>query len=232
LSWGAASDTIANLAQASAIIVGGGWAFMKFVRGRTFGYRAELDLAVDALGFDSDPVLWAHVELQNKGLSYIDISATGENLVEAAAVYADDWLPDGFVEWDDAEPINYALIFASDDWLEPGESVKDDALLPVAAPGGRRVVAYRVTARVVAPLRRRIALVRAYRRVLGEGRRLPRPLRNPSVRFQAEVVVPWGLGASGPAAVAGRPAEPSRADGLRASACRPGSRHSGEKGER
>jgi hypothetical protein len=146
------SSSISNLAQAGAIIIGGGWAYLKFVRGRTFRSRARLRLDVDRYRRGGDPALVVHVSMHNEGLSKIDLSLPDEKLVRIDAIAADDWMPDLSIDWDeDATVVRRTPLLQEHEWLEPNETVEDHLLIPVQIPGGSEPIAYRVTARVTQP---------------------------------------------------------------------------------
>lgn len=197
------SDSINHIVQATAVAVGGGWAFMKYVRGRTFRYRAKLNVIVEVLELNGAPSLQVHASMQNQGLSKIDIRAPGENAVIAYALPEADWLPDGFVEWRNAPIINHALLFEDHFWVEPGETIEDDVLIPVGGSGDDAVV-YRLQVRVIGRRRLRIGLARAYR-LLFRAKKAPGALGRPSILWTENLVVPHQVGARGTTA----PPDPS-----------------------
>jgi hypothetical protein len=147
-----ASSSLSNLAQAGAIVIGGGWAYLKFVRGRTFGSRARLQVAVDRYRRGEDPTLVVHVSMHNEGLSKIDMSLPDEKLVRVDAIAAENWMPDLSIDWDeDATVVRRTPLLQEHEWLEPNETIEDQLLIPVQIPGGSEAIAYRVTARVTQP---------------------------------------------------------------------------------
>lgn len=40
-----AADVTSNIITSAAVLVGGIWAYFKFIKGRTFAHRAELDVS-------------------------------------------------------------------------------------------------------------------------------------------------------------------------------------------
>jgi hypothetical protein len=62
------SDVIGNAVTAFAVIIGGVWAYLAFIRERTLWPRAELDLALDEHQLDSNTVLLsARLKVHNGG---------------------------------------------------------------------------------------------------------------------------------------------------------------------
>ena len=150
LSFKDLSDSISSLVTAAAVLIGGGWAYMKYVRGRTFRNRAKLDMSVQPYGSHSAHALLVEVSMQNDGASRIELGLENEKFVRVDEVLEMDWTADGNVDWDADAPVMLTRLFTDHTWLEPNETISDEVLVPVPPPG-RKVLAYRVTARVFAP---------------------------------------------------------------------------------
>jgi len=75
LSWLIVSEVIKNLAEATAIVFGGGWAFYKFILLREKHSKTELKLELEILGIQKDSIIVELVAIcHNKGSvrEYID----------------------------------------------------------------------------------------------------------------------------------------------------------------
>jgi hypothetical protein len=117
------SNIARNFAQVLAFLVGGAWAYLKFVKGRTFKYRAEIEITASLYSFDEEPAPVVEVTLKNTGLSRIPLS-------ENQALVHWDWLPSS--RW---------MAGANADWVEVlSESVERQEPVPVLAtpPSGER----------------------------------------------------------------------------------------------
>src|SRR6266545_2898743 len=77
MSWADWVDAISKIISTAAIIVGGTWAYYKFVRGRTFAKRAELEVTGELLDADELRALRARVTLRNTGATKIPLRAKG-----------------------------------------------------------------------------------------------------------------------------------------------------------
>lgn len=144
------SSSVSNLVQAAAILIGGAWAYQKFVRGRTFRYRAHLAIKARLLDFEKDPVLRVQLVMRNEGLSKTDLSLQDEKQVVVRALSRNEWWPDVNIEWDESKAVARTRLFQAHTWLEPGETIEDDLLIPVGGDD-RKPIAYRVRAIVKAP---------------------------------------------------------------------------------
>jgi hypothetical protein len=156
------SSSISNLAQAAALVIGGAWAYLKFIRGRTFKSRARLELSAERHRYEDDPALLVTVAMQNEGLSKINLSLPNEKFVRVDAISPETWMPDLTLDWDeDAVLLRRVPLLQAHKWLEPGETINDHLLIPLrtteaSLPDAQssKPIAYRVTARVTQPPRR------------------------------------------------------------------------------
>ncbi len=53
MTWLEASEAARNAAQAAVVVVGGGWAYLKYFRGRTFSLRGELAVNAEGLSLSN-----------------------------------------------------------------------------------------------------------------------------------------------------------------------------------
>jgi len=150
LSFKDLSSSISELVTAAAVLIGGGWAYMKYVRGRTFRNRAKLDMGVRPYGAGSAHALLVEVTMHNDGASRIELGLENEKFVRVDEVLEEDWTADGNVDWEADDPVMLTFLFQDHTWLEPNETISDQVLVPVPPPG-RKVLAYRVKTRVFAP---------------------------------------------------------------------------------
>lgn len=144
-----------NVAQVSAIIIGGLWAYLKFVRGRTFRYRGELSVTAKHYTFEDEPAIWAEVRFKNAGLSRIP-------LAELGAQVALTWLPSG--RWghgpavwsveDNSDWAPSTAVLLEHEAVEPGEEVSDEQLIvPSVDLEAGLPIAYRIKATITSPRR-------------------------------------------------------------------------------
>jgi hypothetical protein len=155
-SWTTWAAGVASLAQAAAIVIGGIWAYFKFVRGRTFAKRAELSVTPTLLPVQK-PTLKVTATLRNAGLSKLPLRTQAVFLYGIYATpTADNPIATG--EQQLGKP---RKIFAAHHWIEAQETVTDELLLLL--PDSQFAtehewLAFRVECRVYAKRRRKGAL--------------------------------------------------------------------------
>jgi hypothetical protein len=168
-AWNEWADGAASAAQALAIVVGGIWAYFKFVRGRTFAKRAELIVTPTVLR-QQQPKLKVTATLRNAGLSKLPLRTQAIFIYGVyAAPTADN--PIATAEQQLGKP---RTIFSAHKWVEAQETITDEILLllPNSKPAGHGDwLAWRVECRVYAKRRKAGAL-----------------------RWTASAVVPVGVG--------------------------------------
>jgi hypothetical protein len=166
-SWTSWADGAAALAQATAIVVGGIWAYFKFVRGRTFAKRAELSVTPTLLS-EQRPKLKVRATLRNAGLSKIPLRTQAVFLYGIYAAPTEE----NTIATREQQLGKPKKIFAAHQWIEAQETVTDELLflLPDSQFASEHEwLAFRVECRVYAKRRRKGALSWTASAVVGEG---------------------------------------------------------------
>lgn len=125
---------LGTVVTAAAVVIGGVWAYFKFVKGRTFRPHVEIGVSGRWLGPRGSAGLLLAVRLKNIGSGKVELrqEGTGVRLRQPA----DHQLPEpAETAWVDHGVYE---IFVEHDWIEPGETIEDDLLLRL--PGGPHVV--------------------------------------------------------------------------------------------
>lgn len=141
---------------ASAVVIGGIWAYFKFVRGRTYRPRLSVDMAGQWRSVDGVDLLHLRIRVSNIGASKISLNQYGTGLQLSFPADEQDGPPNE-VRWQkvpliennndedeqpendgdvDEQPEHYGIpqartfeIFKEHEWIEPGETVSDELLL-------------------------------------------------------------------------------------------------------
>jgi len=155
--WTDWANGAASAAQTLAIVVGGIWAYFKFVRGRTFARRAELSVTPTLLRFEQQPTLKVRATLRNAGLSKLPLRTQAIFIYGIFAVPTED-NPIATRERQLGKP---KAIFAAHKWVEAQETISDEIV--VLLPGSQFArehewLAFRVECRVYEKRRREGAL--------------------------------------------------------------------------
>jgi hypothetical protein len=140
MSFGDWTGAVQNVVQVVAIVVGAGWAYYKFVRGRTFHRRAEVSLDASLLAAGATVAILARATLQNTGGADIPLRLKA---VKVRAFRRGDIDDRGRPQWRD---VVAAPVFDDHRWLESQETISDDVLVPLRAEDtGDDVLAYRIS---------------------------------------------------------------------------------------
>lgn len=178
------ADIISSIATALALLIGGVWAYFKFVRGRTYRPRVEMQLAGEwwAAAEGKCPFR-ARVTIKNVGSSKLKLRQMGSGL-RVSMLDPDQPAPPASARWREGKVYT---IFDQHAWIESGETVSDVVLLdlgvsetrPVLLEGrivwprlvGRNIVS---AAREVVPADIAINTAEDGKRINHNGRRRPR----------------------------------------------------------
>ena len=146
------TEPLAQSAQAAAVVIGGTWAYAKYLRGRVFRPRAELVLSTSPIRSTGNALIVVHVSMKNQGLARLRLERD-LSMVLVDSIPDEDLHPGINVRWKDSGMA--APVFEHHGWLEPGETINDEVLMPLPYGAAPQPVAYRVRAWVRAPRRLR-----------------------------------------------------------------------------
>jgi hypothetical protein len=125
LPWSVWLDQSDKVVQITAVIVGGVWAYLKFIRGRVYYTRLEPSVAATTFRKDGTDYLLATVTLKNVGATKVDIVQEGTALrVFACPAYGSQNALLS-VDWNRLRTVS---IFQEHAWIEAGETIQDSLL--------------------------------------------------------------------------------------------------------
>jgi hypothetical protein len=123
-------DLIGTLITAAAVIIGGIWAYFKFVKGRTFRPRLEVNMSGQWVNVDEKQLLQARIRVKNIGASKVTLLQEGTGLRVSVLAARQPSAPAAAV-WDRRGIFE---ILKEHAWIEPLETVSDDLLLDLGRP--------------------------------------------------------------------------------------------------
>jgi hypothetical protein len=120
-------DIIDKLVKIAAVIVGAIWAYLNYVRGRTFKKRLELKICGKTVCRSATLLLSGSAELKNVGLSKVAIEQRGTAILiyDLKAATLPEKEPINAVE----ERTLVLSVFENHGWIEPGETIQQSFLL-------------------------------------------------------------------------------------------------------
>jgi hypothetical protein len=141
-------DVADKVVKIIAVIFGGIWTYLNYVRGRTFKRRLEpkiMGKLVHAPG-TGEPMISGSVQVKNVGLSKVDIEKSG------TAIEVSDMVPatskTGVPKFVEADIAGGVLdVFERHRWIEPGETIEESFALPL--PDREDRISVRLRLRIV-----------------------------------------------------------------------------------
>lgn len=138
-------DVIDRVVKIAAVILGGIWTYLNYVRGRTFKRRLELKIS-GKVSPGVGACVWmvsGAAQAKNVGLSKVDIEASG------TAIVIDDMVPGaskkGAPKIVEVEIRGGVLgIFDRHRWIEPGETIEESFVAPLPVRDNRAAVRLRL----------------------------------------------------------------------------------------
>lgn len=134
---------ISSAVTAIAVLFGGGWAYFKFARGRTFKPRLSVRVEGQWRRVSRSPVLYVRISVNNVGatkfalkqhfsaleVSFPDGGTAAQEVTWDPVRYVADDVSDREDSSAASMPSRKFIVFGEHDWFEPGETVYDDLLL-------------------------------------------------------------------------------------------------------
>jgi hypothetical protein len=184
------ADGISSIVTALAVIIGGVWAYFKFVRGRTYRPRLSVDMVGQWRKLDDatpgrrvvvqrtirrpiadsrSDVFHARIRVTNIGASKVSLKQYGTGLKISFPAKEQPEPPDD-VQWEyvplrkGEDQFRVFEILEEHAWIEPGETVSDDLLLNL----DRSPAIARLELSLIWGLSRRRYRWRLYRRIFGD----------------------------------------------------------------
>lgn len=118
-------DILGTIATAIALVVGGLWGYFRFVKGRTYRPRLEVNMSGQWRTIDSKPVLHARITVKNIGASVVSLLQKGTGLRASVLATKQESAP-AALSWTNLRVFE---VFGEHEWIEPGEMVSDEVLL-------------------------------------------------------------------------------------------------------
>jgi hypothetical protein len=123
-------DIIESVVTGAALIIGGIWAYFKFIKGRTFRPRLEVNMFGQWRTVGQKQLLHARVRVKNIGSSNVKLRQQGTGL-RVSVLSPRQPSPPGVSSWDSRRVF---VILSEHAWIEPGETVSDDMFLDLDVP--------------------------------------------------------------------------------------------------
>lgn len=138
-------DVIDKVTKIAALLVGGAWTYLNYLRGRTFKKRLELRISGKEIQNGDARFLSGTALIKNVGLSKFPIEQRGTGILLSSLKAP---APSQYAALMLEEEIGASEVFTDHAWIEPGETISEDFLVRLPADDER--VATKLDLRVVA----------------------------------------------------------------------------------
>jgi len=143
--WGKTAELLRNIAMIAGFIVGGVWTYYLFIKGRVLKPRLEPKVRGEIITVNTRKYMRASLELKNVGSSEVRFTEEALNLEPFAerahpVVSPEDAAKYKLLttDWESLLPLK---VFTKHAWIEPGETIRDEALLEILTD---EMIAYRI----------------------------------------------------------------------------------------
>jgi hypothetical protein len=136
-------DVVDKVTKILAVFIGGVWAYLNYIRGRTFKRRLEPNVSGKLIRAQGTLLLSGLVQVKNVGLSRVAINQRGSAVTIAALLLGDTAKPPELSE----KELQVRSVFEANGWIEPGEQIQESFLLVI--PEDRRYFAFHLRLRIV-----------------------------------------------------------------------------------
>lgn len=119
---------LGSIVTAIAVVIGGIWAYFKFVRGRTYRPRLAVKMLAQWRLVNGRHMLHARIIVTNIGASVVSLHQTGGTGLRVSLLSARQPDPPSSTSWD---VVRVFEILRDHEWIEAGETVSDDQLLDI-----------------------------------------------------------------------------------------------------
>jgi len=136
-------DIIDKVTKIIALFIGAGWAYLNYLRGRTFKRRLEPTITGKTIRSKGLLFLSGVAQVKNVGLSRVVVQQRGTAIEVLALVrQARENNPDL-----GTQDVDVLSVFKVHGWIEPGEVIEESFLVPV--PEHPETLAFRLRLRIV-----------------------------------------------------------------------------------
>jgi hypothetical protein len=120
IDWSTVLARTESVLKIVALAVTGGWAYFRYVKGRTFRSRIEPTVTGAVFDKDGDTYIIVTLGLKNVGLSRVPVEQKGTVLLVSTCPAPSRPFLD--LSW--SEPLGFE-VFINHSWIEPGEPIQD-----------------------------------------------------------------------------------------------------------
>ncbi len=140
-------ETLSNSEKAvriAAIVIGGFWTYLKFIRGRIYRPRLKPSVSGRMVIVSGQPYLIVSIGVENVGSSKVEISQKGTGLRLFSPELTPAATPPSQVGW---MHLGTFSVFEKHGWIETGECIQDELLISLQQVASAFKLEFRLVAK-------------------------------------------------------------------------------------
>lgn len=146
INWPETLSNTEKVVKIAAIVIGGVWTYLKFIRGRIYRPRLRLSVSGRIAMVEGQQHLVVNLTMENVGSSKVDIGEEGTGLRLFSPALTPAVVPPDQTVW---MRLGSFSVFEKPGWLETGESIQDQLLIALPPGGSVFKLEFRVVARKI-----------------------------------------------------------------------------------
>jgi hypothetical protein len=144
INWPETLSNSEKVVKIAAVVIGGVWTYLKFIRGRIYRPRLKPSVSGRIVIVGGQPYLVVSLGMENVGSSKVDISQRGTGLRVFSPELTPNATPPSQVGW---MHLGTFSVFEKHGWIETGECVQDELLISLPLVASAFKLEFRVVAK-------------------------------------------------------------------------------------
>jgi hypothetical protein len=126
IDWSEILSNAERVVKIAAIVIGGTWTYLKFIRGRIYRPRLKASVSGRIVSVDGQPHLVVDLGMENVGSSKVEVRQEGTALQVFSPDLNSTAAPPDQIGW---MRLGTFAVFEKHGWIENGESIQDRLLI-------------------------------------------------------------------------------------------------------
>lgn len=144
INWPEALSNSEKVVRIAAIVIGGVWTYLKFIRGRIYRPRLKPSVSGRIVIVSGQPYLIVSIGVENVGSSKVEISQKGTGLRLFSPELTPAATPPSQVGW---MHLGTFPVFEKHGWIETGECIQDELLISLQQVASAFKLEFRLVAK-------------------------------------------------------------------------------------
>jgi hypothetical protein len=144
INWPETLSNSEKVVRIAAIVIGGLWTYLKFIRGRIYRPRLKPSVSGRIVIVSGQPYLIVSIGVENVGSSKVEISQKGTGLRLFSPELTPAAAPPSQIGW---MHLGTFSVFEKHGWIESGECIQDELLISLQQVASAFKLEFRLVAK-------------------------------------------------------------------------------------